>query len=80
MPIVPETWRTDEIFTKIRGNKKYYYPIMDNDTRFMITELMAGTKGTEGVKSMFVDQLDSHEHSLVETKGTEGVKSMFVEA
>ena len=53
VPRVSETWRTDEIFTKIAGEQKYYYSMMDHGTRFMIAKLMAETKGTEDVAPMF---------------------------
>ena len=53
VPRVSETWRTDEIFMKIAGEQKYYYSMMDHETRFMISKLMAETKGTEDVAPMF---------------------------
>ena len=53
VPRVSETWRTDEIYMKISGQDKYFYSIMDHHTRFMITKLMADTKGTEDVDPMF---------------------------
>jgi putative transposase len=35
-PNVSNTWRTDEIFLKIKGDTKYLYAIMDDETRFWI--------------------------------------------
>ena len=49
---VSETWRTDEIFIKIRGKKKLQYSMLDHETRFMITQYVANTKGTENVRPM----------------------------
>ncbi len=53
VPRVSETWRTDEIFMKIKGNMKLQYSMLDHETRFMITQFVADTKGTENVRPMF---------------------------
>ena len=53
VPRVSEVWRTDEIFMKIRGNMKLQYSMLDHETRFMITQYVANTKGTENVTPMF---------------------------
>ena len=53
VPRVSETWRTDEIFMKIKGDMKLQYSILDHETRFMITQYVANTKGTENVNPMF---------------------------
>ena len=53
VPRVSETWRTDEIFIKISGEMKLQYTMMDHSTRYMITKLIANTKGTENVTPMF---------------------------
>ena len=33
-PNVGETWRTNELFVKIKGDMKYLYALMDDETRF----------------------------------------------
>jgi transposase-like protein len=33
-PNVSETWRADELFLTVRGNMKYLYALMDDQTRF----------------------------------------------
>ena len=53
VPRVSETWRTDEIFMKIKGDMKLQYSMLDHETRFMITQFVANTKGTENVNPMF---------------------------
>ena len=53
VPRVSETWRTDEIFMKISGVQKLQYSMLDHETRFMITQYVANTKGTENVRPMF---------------------------
>ena len=53
VPRVSETWRTDEIFMKIKGDMKLQYSMLDHETRYMITQYVANTKGTENVNPMF---------------------------
>jgi putative transposase len=54
-PNVSDTWRTDEIFLKVKGDTKYLYAIMDDSTRFWIAQQVADTKYTEDVRPMFKD-------------------------
>jgi transposase-like protein len=52
-PRLSDTWRTDEIFLKVKGNTKYLYAIMDDETRFWIAQQVADTKFTYDVRPMF---------------------------
>jgi len=52
-PQVSDTWRADEMFLKIRGNLKYLYALMDDQTRFWIAQEVADTKYTADVRSLF---------------------------
>lgn len=52
-PNVSDTWRTDEIYLKIKGDTKYLYAIMDDETRFMIAQQVADTKFTYDVRPLF---------------------------
>jgi len=52
-PQVGEAWRTDELFVKVRGNQKYLFAMMDDETRFWIAQQVADHKGTSDVKPMF---------------------------
>ena len=45
-PQVSDTWRADEMWLKIRGNPKYLYALMDDETRFWIAKEVAGDKFT----------------------------------
>jgi len=40
-PQVSDTWATDELFLKIKGNMKYLYAMMDEQTRFWIAKEVA---------------------------------------
>lgn len=34
-PNVYDTWRTEELFVKIKGNMKYLYALMDDETKVL---------------------------------------------
>ena len=48
-PQVSDTWRADELFLKVKGNTKYLYALMDDETRFWIAKEVADTKYTADV-------------------------------
>lgn len=52
-PQVSDTWRTDELYVKIRGNMKYLFAMMDDETRFRIAQQVSDHKGTSDVRPMF---------------------------
>jgi len=37
-PQVSDTWRADELYVKVRGNMKYVFAMMDDETRFWIAQ------------------------------------------
>jgi len=43
-PQVSDTWRADEMFLKVKGNPKYLYALLDDETRFWIAKEVAGDK------------------------------------
>ena len=43
-PQVSDILRTDEMFLRIKGNKKYIYALLDNETRFLIAKEVADDK------------------------------------
>ena len=43
-PQVGDTWRADEVYTKIKGDKKYLFALMDDETRFWISQEVADSK------------------------------------
>ena len=43
-PQVGEKWHADEVWIKIKGDKKYLFAMMDNETRFWIAQEVASTK------------------------------------
>jgi putative transposase len=52
-PQVGDTWRADELVLKVKGNMKYLYALMDDETRFWIAQEVAGTKYTADVRPLF---------------------------
>ncbi|MDE1854454.1 MAG: IS1/IS6 family transposase [Thaumarchaeota archaeon] len=43
-PKVSDTWRADELYVKVKGNLKYLYAMMDDETRYWIAQEVADTK------------------------------------
>ena len=52
-PLVGEEWRTDEIYLKIRGERKYLFAMLDSKTRYWIARQVSAHKGTDDVRPMF---------------------------
>jgi len=52
-PQVSETWRADELFVKIRGNMKYLFAMMDDETRFWIAQEVADSKHVYDARRLF---------------------------
>jgi putative transposase len=52
-PQLSDVWRADEMFVKIKGNMKYVYALMDDETRFWIAKQVSDTKYKEDITPMF---------------------------
>jgi len=52
-PNVSDTWRADELFLKVKGNMKYLYAMMDDQTRFWIAQEVADTKYSADIRPLF---------------------------
>jgi transposase-like protein len=52
-PSVSGIWRTDELYLKMKGNPKYLYAMMDDDTRFWLASQVSPYKNTEDVRPLF---------------------------
>jgi putative transposase len=51
-PNVSDTWRADEIYIKIKGDMKYLFAMMDDETRFWIAQEVADTKYKHDARSL----------------------------
>jgi putative transposase len=52
-PNVSNTWRADELYLKVKGNMKYLFSIMDDETRFWIAQEVADTKDRHDTRALF---------------------------
>ena len=54
-PQVSDTWRADEIYVKIKGDMKYMFAVMDDETRYWIAQEVAGSKHKHDAAKIFRD-------------------------
>ena len=52
-PRVGESWRTDELYLRIRGDRKYLFAMLDSETRFWLSQMVSAHKGSDDVAPMF---------------------------
>jgi transposase-like protein len=52
-PNVSNVWRTDELYLKVKGNTKYLFVLMDDETRFWIAQQIADIKNTSDIRLLF---------------------------
>jgi len=52
-PQVGDTWRADELYLKVKGDTKYLFALMDDETRFLIAQQVANTKYTGDIRPLF---------------------------
>jgi transposase-like protein len=52
-PNVSDTWRADELYVKIKGDMKYVFALLDDETRFWIAQEVAETKYKHNARSLF---------------------------
>ncbi len=57
-PNVGSTWRADEIYVKIKGDMKYLFALMDDETRYWIAQEVADTKEKHDAKNLFKEGRD----------------------
>ena len=53
VPNVGDTWRADEIYIKVKGDMKYLFAMMDDQTRFWIAQEVAETKEKHDARTLF---------------------------
>jgi transposase-like protein len=53
IPNVSDTWRADELYVKIRGDMKYLFALMDDETRFWIAQEVAESKYKHDARELF---------------------------
>lgn len=53
VPQVGDAWRADEVFVKVKGDLKYLFALMDDETRFWIAQEVADRKEGHDASSLF---------------------------
>ncbi len=51
-PQTSDVWRADELFLKVKGNMKYLYALLDDETRFWLAKQVSDTKYKEDVRPL----------------------------
>jgi len=52
-PQVSDTWRADEMYVKFKGNRKYFFVVMDDETRFWIAQEVSHWKENTDASLLF---------------------------
>jgi transposase-like protein len=52
-PTLSSTWRADELWVKVKGDMKYVFAMMDDQTRFWIAQEVADTKEHHDARNLF---------------------------
>jgi transposase-like protein len=73
-PNVSDTWRADELWIKIKGDMKYLFAIMDDETRFWIAQEVAESKFKHDARKLF-QMAKQVTGKKPETLVTDGLKS-----
>jgi transposase-like protein len=81
LPSLGESWRTDELYVKFKGNMKYMYAIMDDETRYWIAQQVAGTKYTADIRPLFrkAKEIAGKRPTVLISDGAPNYKSAFMD-
>jgi putative transposase len=52
-PNLSSTWRADEVWIKVKGDLKYLFALMDDETRYWIAQEVADTKDKHDARQLF---------------------------
>jgi len=58
-PQVSDTWRADELYLKVKGNMKYLFAMMDDETRFWIAQEVTDSKHNYDARRLFSKARDA---------------------
>jgi putative transposase len=78
-PNVSQTWRADEIWVKFKGDLKYLFCLMDDETRYWIAQEVADGKHTHDARQVFHEArviADKRPETLI-TDGLQSYKDAF---
>lgn len=74
IPDVSQTWRADEVYVKIKGDMKYLFCLMDDETRYWIAQEVADGKQTHDAREIF-HEAKTIAGKIPETLITDGLQS-----
>ncbi len=73
-PQVSDAWRADEMYVKFKGNRKYLFAVMDDETRFRIAQEVAHWKEAHDTGNLFRMAKETAE-KVPKRLTTDGLKS-----
>lgn len=78
-PQVGDTWRADEVWVKVKGDMKYLFALMDDETRFWIAKEVSDKKEGHDAKGLFQEakQATKTIPKLMITDGLQSYKEAF---
>jgi len=79
-PQVGDTWRADEVFVRIRGEMKYVFALMDDETRFWIAQEVADSKDKHDARNLFAmgKQVTGTKPKVLITDGAESFHNGYM--
>lgn len=78
-PQVGDTWRADEVWVKVKGDKKYLFALMDDETRYWIAKEVSDRKEGHDATGLFkqAKQVTKTIPKLMITDGLQSYKEAF---
>ena len=74
-PALGETWRADEMYVKFKGDMKYLFSLMDDETRFWIAQEVADSKERHNPRGIFHKGIEMRNGVAPKTLITDGLPS-----
>jgi putative transposase len=76
-PRLGETWRADEMYVKFKGDMKYLFSLMDDETRFWIAQEVADSKERHNPRGLFHQGIETNSGVAPKTLITDGLGSYY---
>lgn len=78
-PNVSQTWRADEIYVKVKGDMRYLFALMDDQTRYWIAQEVADTKYSHDARGLFAEgkKITGKKPETLITDGLRGYHDAF---
>ena len=78
-PKVSDVWRTDELYVKVKGNNKYLFALMDDETRFWIAQQISDKKNTSDIQPLFKEgkQITGKKPSILISDGARNFHNAY---